>query len=235
MLPITTNLRSSFAPTSDQPWLTIDSVTDGVVKYSFKANPSTTPRAGNLTVLGATIPILQSGAVDYALGTTNLLVGPEAGIDSVTLAVRPSAESWTAKANVPWLHLDAENQSGTASKLIVFKIDTNPGLTRTGSLTVAGQEVMVTQAGASYVPSSSLTTVASGWPATNAIRGFAIPLGLAVDRSRDVYMFSLQGGIYKLSATDNTITHFSIRGLNDASPAAWRWMTQEILISRTST
>ena len=73
-------------------------------------------------------------------------------------------DTWTATANDAWLHLSVANQSGTGSTNVVFSYDANPGATRTGTLTIAGQTLTVTQAGSTYVaaPGPVTTLVASG-------------------------------------------------------------------------
>ena len=76
------------------------------------------------------------------MGTTNLVEGCSAGSDTVVLAVNGT---WTATANAPWLHLSTVNQSGTGSTNVVFDFDANPGATRVGTLTIAGQTLTVTQ------------------------------------------------------------------------------------------
>jgi hypothetical protein len=62
VLPAAENLSGPFAPGSDQSWLTISGVTNGVVSFSFTANTTTAPRTANITLLGQTIPITQSAA-----------------------------------------------------------------------------------------------------------------------------------------------------------------------------
>jgi hypothetical protein len=57
VLPSTANLHGRFAPTSDQPWLTITGVTNGVVSFAFTA--TTTPRTAHITLLGQPISITQ--------------------------------------------------------------------------------------------------------------------------------------------------------------------------------
>ena len=94
----------------------------------------------------------------YTLGTTNLLEGPTAGSDSVLLV---AGGSWTATTNVTWLHLSAANQSGTGSTNVIFTFDANPGATRTGTLTIAGQTASITQAGSTYVVVTNAATLAS--------------------------------------------------------------------------
>ena len=63
VLPATVNLRAPFAPTSDQPWLTITGVTNGVVSFAFVTNTNRASRTANITTLGQAIPITQAAAV----------------------------------------------------------------------------------------------------------------------------------------------------------------------------
>jgi streptogramin lyase len=61
VLPTTTSLTGVFAPVSDQPWLTVDSTSNGVIHFSFTQNAGT-PRTANLIVLGQKIAVIQVGA-----------------------------------------------------------------------------------------------------------------------------------------------------------------------------
>ena len=79
----------------------------------------------------------------------------------MVLAVTPNDRAWTATANAAWLHLSPANQSGTGSTNVVFSFDANPGATRTGTLTIAGQTLTVTQAGSTYVAADPVTTLVS--------------------------------------------------------------------------
>jgi len=58
VLPATINLLTPFAPTSDQSWLTITGVTNGVVGFSYAAN-SGPARKAHISLLGQTISIIQ--------------------------------------------------------------------------------------------------------------------------------------------------------------------------------
>lgn len=63
VLPAMENLLPPFAPTTDQSWLTIDGITNGVVSFSFA--PSTVAnniRTGHIILLGQSIPIMQFGS-----------------------------------------------------------------------------------------------------------------------------------------------------------------------------
>jgi hypothetical protein len=63
------------------------------------------------------------------------------------LAVNPNFGTWTATANATWLHLARPTKAATGSANVVFSFDANPGATRSGTLTIAGQTLTVTQAG----------------------------------------------------------------------------------------
>jgi NHL repeat len=58
VLPATANLLTPFAPTSDQPWLTITGITNGVVSFAFTANTGPA-RTAHIQLLGQTIAITQ--------------------------------------------------------------------------------------------------------------------------------------------------------------------------------
>ena len=85
------------------------------------------------------------------LGVSALVVGPSAATNSVVLGATSQTAAWTATANTTWLHLAFANQSGTGGTNVIFSYDSNAGATRSGSLTIAGQTLIVTQTGSTYV------------------------------------------------------------------------------------
>ena len=179
VLPATMNLSGPFAPTSDAAWLTIGGINNGVVSFSFAANPGLAARTGHLLLLGQSIAITQPG-VPFVLAASNRVEGPAAGADSVVLSAPPPLGAWVAMANTPWLHVSAASQSGVGSANVVFSFDANSGATRAGTLTIAGQTLAVTQAGASYIAANPLTTLVSS--------GLNDPWGVAVDGAGNVYI-----------------------------------------------
>lgn len=215
VLPATVNLRPPFAPASDQPWLTITSVTNGVVSFAFAVNDTGSNRTANLTVLGQRVPVTQTPA---ALGSAALLEGPAAGSDSVVLSIPGLSLAWTAEAGAPWLHLNAANQSGTGSTNVVFTFDANPGPTRSGALTVAGLTLTVTQAGSAYVAAPGPVTPL---PGSNLVR----PSGVAVDSAGNVYVADDYNNVIEMwSPASNTATTLVASGLNQPfGVAVDRW------------
>ena len=208
VLPVTANLQGSFTPFSDSSWLTINGVTNGVVYYSFTANHLYAPiRTAHIFLLGQSIAVIQSQVPYQIAGTTNLLVGPLAGSNSVALEIVPATVTWTASANNSWLHLTPANQTGTGGTNVIFSYDANTfAATRTGTLTIAGQAVYVTQAGSNYVSARVLTTLASN-------QGF--PAGLAVDGFGNVYLANTgSNSIVEWLPASNSVTTLVSSGLN---------------------
>jgi DNA-binding beta-propeller fold protein YncE len=208
VLPSTENLSAPFLPTSDQSWLTIGGITGGVVNYSFTANPSASPRTANISILGQTIPVTQAG-YSFSLGTSALVEPATSDSDTDTLAATYSGAAWTASPVDSWLHLSTPNQSGTGNATVLFTFDANPNTTpRTGSLTIAGQTLSVTQAGTSYVAAGAVTTLVSS--------GLYYPSSVAVDGSGNVYIPDAGNNAIKewLQAT-GTVTTLVSSGLNN--------------------
>jgi len=54
--------RLSYAPTSDQSWLTLGTIANGVVSFSFTANSGAT-RTAHITLFGVNVTVTQAGIV----------------------------------------------------------------------------------------------------------------------------------------------------------------------------
>ena len=205
VLPATVNLLPPFAPASDQPWLAINGVANGVVSFSFTANAGSA-RTANISLLGQIIPVTQGGP-NYSLGASTLVEGPGAGIDSVVLGEGPEFVSWSATANAAWLHLGPGMQSGDNATNVVFSFDANPGMTRSGTLTIAGLTLTVTQAGSTYVAARPLVTLASS--------GLMNPRGVAIDGAGNVYIAdNASNTIDEWKAASDTLTTVVSSGLS---------------------
>ena len=132
------------------------------------------------------------------LGTNSLLVGSAGGASSVVLAYDGA---WTATSNSSFLHISPGSASGSGSQVVVFTYDpfTIMG-SRTGTLTIAGLTVTVTQGGTNYVSAGPVTLLPSSGPTG--------PVGLAVDSAGNVYIADRDSGDVKewIAATQQMST-----------------------------
>jgi sugar lactone lactonase YvrE len=180
VFPDTTILTGTFAPYTDQPWVTITGLTNGVVSFSFEANTNgAAARTANIYLAGKAIAVNQ-GYV--ATSTPGLLEGPAAGADSVTLQFNPpQSVPWTASANDPWLHVPAGNLYAAGNTNFAFTFDANSGPTRTGTLMLGTTPLSITQAGVTYVAAPATLTAL----VTN---GVSAPASVAADNNGYVYI-----------------------------------------------
>ena len=194
---------------ANESWLHLDPASQGgvgsaIVTFAFDANQGP-PRTGTLTVGGQRVTVTQLGR--NRLGTSALFEGPAAGADSVVLAIFGPVTDWTTSANDSWLHLNAGNQSGSGSTNVIFGFDANPGPMRTGTLTVAGLPLTVTQAGATYVPANPITNLVPS--------GLKSPWGVAMDDSGNIYVAdSGNNAIKKWTAASRTLATLVSLGTN---------------------
>ncbi len=160
----------------------------------------------SLALAWLAVSAAQAQTTNYTLGTASLLEGSAAGTDSVVLGVTPPSASWTNTANATWLHLSQANQSGSGSTNVIFAYDANQGATRSGTLTIAGQTLTVTQAGSTYVAAGSLTNLVSS--------GLTSPQGVAADGAGNVYIADWRNNaIKKWTAAKSTVTTLVSSGL----------------------
>jgi Viral BACON domain len=128
----------------------------------------------------------------YALSTTSVSVGSNGGSATVNIATT-GACSWIAVSNDGFIVLTTPS-SGTGSGAITFSLAPNIGAARTGTLTIAGQTVTVSQDAlppnglvASFqlfdpATQASATTECrfrngTGQPSTCVLRSTSVPLG----------------------------------------------------------
>jgi sugar lactone lactonase YvrE len=156
-----------------------------------------------------TLEVLEDRLTPSTLGTTALLEGPAAG-SATDIVV--SSGPWSASANDTWLHTSA---AGTGNGLATLTFDANQGATRSGTLTIAGQTLTVTQAGSTYVTANGLTTLVP------FDAGLGNPNGVAVDRAGNVYISDNGNNtIEEWHASTQQLTTLVSSGLNNPTSVA---------------
>lgn len=117
---------------------------NGSVTFVVATNSTGTSRTGTLTIAGKTFTVTQSGPCSYSVAPTTLNVSAPAVTGAFTVTAQPGCP-WSPSVPPSWITLSG---AGSGSGALKYTIALNMGKTaRTGTFTVAGQTVTVTQAG----------------------------------------------------------------------------------------
>ena len=141
------------APTA--AWLTVMSGAtgsgSGTVTYVVAANPDAGTRTAGVTVAGSAHAVAQTGLsaciVTLDRDHDTLPVSGGSGYVDVTAS---SGCAWAAASDVSWMRVtDPSGGSGAGSRRVSYAVDANSGeAARTGTITIGGKAVAITQAGA---------------------------------------------------------------------------------------
>jgi hypothetical protein len=131
-------------------WITVTAGSsgtgNGTVTYNVAALTSTTPRTGTLTIAGRTLTVTQSGVCSFALAST-AQTAPAAGGPLTTSVTTATGCTWATVSNASWITVTSPG-SITSSGTAGYTVGINPAATsRSGTLTIAGQTVTITQTG----------------------------------------------------------------------------------------
>jgi len=134
---------------SNDSWIQITSDTAGAgsanVSFTIGANPAVTSRTGSITVAGKTVTVVQEG-LRASVECDDTSFGVES--DSGTIWVETEGGgTWTASADVDWIHLFDESGTGTTPVMFVVDDYTTTTASRSGTVTIAGHKVVITQQG----------------------------------------------------------------------------------------
>ena len=130
---------------SDAGWITVTSGENGKgsAAVAFTVAPTTgPPRTGTLTIAGLRFSVTQSEGCTFAIAPSTFAAGAAGGSYAVTVTAGPSCP-WTASSNENWISL--ATASGTGSGTVGLTVAATTGPSRSGTLTIAGHVVTVTQ------------------------------------------------------------------------------------------
>lgn len=151
----------AWAATSDADWITVTSPStgsgNGTLTIAVAANTGS-QRTGTVSIADQVLTIRQANVTcryTIAPDAQNIAaVGSTGGPITVSTSV---GCSWTAVSNASWITVTA-GQAGSGSGTVSFTVAANPGGSRTGTLSIAGQTLTVTQAGATGCAYSVIPT-----------------------------------------------------------------------------
>ena len=136
---------------SDAPWLTITSGSagtgDGAINFAVAANPGLGQRVGTITAAGASFTVTQNGiSCAYTVTPPATTAFPTAGGSGTVGVATQAACAWAATSGVPWITVTAP-AGATGPGSVAFTVAANnEQAARTGTVTVAGQAIAITQA-----------------------------------------------------------------------------------------
>lgn len=153
-IAVTAGAGCAWTAASNATWLTITAGAagsgNGTVGFSAAANPGAS-RTGTLTIGGRTLIVTQTAAAQatctYTVTPSTVSMAPAGGAGPLIGVTSGAGCAWTAASNATWLTITA-GAVGSGNGTVAFTVATNQGGARTGTLTIAGQAVSVTQAAA---------------------------------------------------------------------------------------
>jgi hypothetical protein len=164
----TTSAQCHWTAVSDVPWIAIISGREGddTGTVTFRVDALTGPqRTGTVTIAGQVVQVQQGAGCNYSVNTTALDFGASGGAAEVTVSA-PAGCSWTAQSGVPWITLTSGAGSGTG--VVGLRVAATDGPARTGTVTIAGRVVTVTQSPGCSVTIDPLTYSAPAAASTSA-------------------------------------------------------------------
>lgn len=203
-IAIATTAACGWTAVSDVSWITVTSgatgAADGSVAFVVAANTGAA-RTGTITAGGQRITVTQAAApapppCTFVLTPPTVSLSDSGGAGMVAVAASAPSCGWAAVADVPWISLTA-GASGVGDGSVAYTVGANTGAARSGTVTIGGQTVAMTQAAApppacayGLAPSSAsvsflggagsvtvTTTAACAWTATSGAPWIGIAAG----------------------------------------------------------
>lgn len=145
---VSTTSGCAWTAASNASWITVTSGTagtaSGTVAYTVAANTTTSARTATLNVAGQAVTVTQAGSCGYTISPTTQSEPAGGGAASVTVTTT-SGCSWIATSNVGWITVTS-GASGSGNGTVGYTVAANTTTTtRSGTLSVAGQTLTVTQ------------------------------------------------------------------------------------------
>lgn len=144
-LAVTTSPACPWTATSNANWITLNPAAGsgpGSVTFSI-AGTGGPERTGTALIAGQLFTVTQSPGCAYDVQPTAHTIAAAGGSGGVSVATGPGC-GWTATSNAPWITIQGAT-TGTGPGQLAFSVAATSGPARSGSLTVAGRQVTVTQ------------------------------------------------------------------------------------------
>jgi hypothetical protein len=179
-ITITTQPGCAWSTTSQAAWITITAgasgAGNGTSQYAVAANPTSTARSGTITAAGQTITISQGGTSStcmYGISPNSASYPATASSGSVAVTTQAGC-AWSASSQAAWITITA-GATGSGNGTVQYTVAANTGAAgRTGTLTVATQQVTITQAGTAPACTYNATPPSAFYPVTGGAGTIAV-------------------------------------------------------------
>lgn len=140
----------AWTASSNANWVTITAgasgTGNGTINYSVAANTTGSARTATLTIAGQAYNVAQDSNCPFTVTPAQQSFPASSGNSTVGV-VAPNGCAWTATTNANWITITS-GASGSGNGTVNFTVAAQTAFTtRTGTLTVAGQSLTITQAG----------------------------------------------------------------------------------------
>ena len=175
---LATNGGCTWTAKSNVDWISISSGASGsgstTVSFTVAANSGAAARTGTLTIGGQTFSVTQAAPCAYSV-TASVTSFPDAGGNGSATITTDSACAWTASSNANWITItNPVSGSVTGSGSVTFAVAANTGPARTGTLSIAGQTITLSQAAATGACSYTIAPPSQSMPDTGGTGSIAV-------------------------------------------------------------
>ena len=128
-------------------WLTITSGAsgsgNGTVQFNAQSNNGNNMRTGTMTVASQTFTATQAAPCSYSINPNNRDFSEDGGTGTVTVTTAAGC-TWTAVSNDSWITITS-GASGSGNGTVGYRVASNSGNRRRGTMTIAGRTFDVDQ------------------------------------------------------------------------------------------
>jgi len=148
-LSITTSRDCEWSATAAGGWIQLgDSTTgqgDASLSFTVGRNADPSVRKGTITVGSQQVDLMQEAAqCVITITPPSGVIGAGGGPGTHTVAASSPQCAWTARSEADWMSI-VDGAQGSGNGQVRYEARPNSGPTRTGTLTIAGQAIVITQ------------------------------------------------------------------------------------------
>jgi hypothetical protein len=196
IISVTTSSGCDWAAADNSDWITITAGSigsgDGSVQFAVSQNSSSSGRSAIISVAGNDFEVTQSAnpGCSYTISPLQHSFSAKAGNGTVIVSASPGCK-WTAAENSMWITL-TYGTSGNGNGSVQFSVDPNStSVSRNAIITVAGQQVSITQSANSHRNMPWLSLLLANSDITNEKELFVGSISLAPCELKELGVFKV--------------------------------------------